>query len=73
MQPPCVEPPDADPDCQSVFTAAKSNHSSANHRYRPKDNQEEPRQTPDALRTGAASENLAISVQKSNWTCPAYQ
>ena len=36
-----------------------SNHSSANCRYRPKDKWEEPRQTPDALRTGATSENLA--------------
>ena len=38
----------------------KSNHSSANCRYRPKDNQEEPRQTPDALKTGATSKNLTL-------------
>ena len=37
----------------------KSNHSSANCRYRPKDNWEEPRHTPDALKTGATGENLA--------------
>ena len=47
----------------------KSNHSSANCRYRPKDNQEEPRQTPDALKTGATSENVT-SVSR-NQTGPA--
>ena len=47
----------------------KSNHSSANCRYRPKDNWEEPRQTPDALRTGATSENLASASR--NQTGPA--
>ena len=47
----------------------KSNHSSANCRYRPKDNREEPRQTPDALRTGATSENLASASR--NQTGPA--
>ena len=46
-----------------------SSHSSANCRYRPKDNQEEPRQTPDALRTSATSKNLA-SVSR-NQTGPA--
>ena len=69
MQPTCVEPLDVDPDCQSVFTGGKSNHSSANCRYRPIDNREEPRQTPDALRTGATSKNLA-SVSR-NQTGPA--
>ena len=39
--------------------SGKANHSLANCRYRPKDNREEPRQTPDALRTGATSENSA--------------
>ena len=39
----------------------KSNHSSANCRYRPKDNWEEPRQTPDVLKTGATGENLALA------------
>ena len=47
----------------------KSNHSSVNCRYRPKDNREEPRQTPDALRTGATSENLASASR--NQTGPA--
>ena len=37
----------------------KTNHSSAYCRYRPRDNWEEPRHTPDALKTGAAGENLA--------------
>ena len=44
----------------------KSNHSSANCRYRPKDNWEEPRQTPDALKTGATGGEFSIGVQKSN-------
>ena len=47
----------------------KSNHSSANCRYRPKDNREEPRQTPDALKTGATSENLTSASR--NQTGPA--
>ena len=47
----------------------KSNHSSANCRYRPKDNWEEPRQTPDALRTGATSKNSASASR--NQTGPA--
>ena len=47
----------------------KSNYSSANCRYRPKDNWEEPRQTPDALRNGATSENLASASR--NQTGPA--
>ena len=46
-----------------------SNHSSANCRYRPKDNWEEPRQTPDALRTGAPSKNSASASR--NQTGPA--
>ena len=37
----------------------KTNHSSAYCRYRPRDNWEEPRHTPDALKTGATSENSA--------------
>ena len=37
----------------------KTNHSSAYCRYRPRDNQEEPRHTPDALKTGATGKNLA--------------
>ena len=37
----------------------KTNHSSAYCRYRPRNNQEEPRHTPDALKTGATSKNLA--------------
>ena len=47
----------------------KANHSSANCRYRPKDNQEEPRQTPDALRAGATSKNSASASR--NQTGPA--
>ena len=37
----------------------KTNHSSAYCRYRPRDNREEPRNTPDALKTGTTGENLA--------------
>ena len=40
---------------------SKTNHSSAYCRYRPKDNQEEPRHTPDALKTGATGKNLALA------------
>ena len=49
--------------------SGKSNHSSANCRYRPNDNWEEPWQTPDALRTGATSKNLASASR--NQTGPA--
>ena len=38
----------------------KTNHSSAYCRYRPRDNQEEPRHTPDALKTGATGKNSAL-------------
>ena len=37
----------------------KTNHSSAYCRYRPRDNWEEPRQTPDALKTGATGRHSA--------------
>ena len=47
----------------------KSNHSSANCRYRPKDNREEPRQTLDALKTGATSKNSTSASR--NQTGPA--
>ena len=42
---------------------SKTNHSSAYCRYRPRDNQEEPRHTPDALKTGATGENLASAAR----------
>ena len=48
----------------------KSNHSSATCRYRPKDNWEEPRQTPDALKTGATSENLASASRNQTGPTP---
>ena len=41
----------------------KTNHSSAYCRYRPRDNWEEPRHTPDALKTGATGENLALAAR----------
>ena len=37
-----------------------TNHGSAYCRYRPRDNCEEPQNTPDALRTGTTGENLAL-------------
>ena len=52
-----------DPDCQSVYTVGKTNHSSAYCRYRPRDNWEEPRHTPDTLKTGATGENLALAAR----------
>ena len=56
------------PVCSNIYYG-KGNHSSANCRYRPRDNWEEPRQTPDALRTGATSENSASASR--NQTGPA--
>ena len=41
----------------------KTNHSSAYCRYRPRDNQEEPRNTPDALKTGATGKNSASAAR----------
>ena len=49
----------------------KTNHSSAYCRYRPRDNWEEPKHTPDALKTGGYWQKFSISVQKSNWTHPS--
>ena len=49
---------------------SKSNNSSATCRYRPKDNWEEPRQTPDASKTGATGKNSA-SVSR-NQTGPTH-
>ena len=48
----------------------KTNHSSTYCRYRPKDNWEEPKHTPDTLKTGATGENLA-SVSR-NQTGPTH-
>ena len=41
----------------------KTNHSSAYCRYRPRDNREEPRHTPDALKTGATGKNSAPAAR----------
>ena len=41
----------------------KINHSSAYCRYRPRDNWEEPRHTPDALKTGATGKNSAPAAR----------
>ena len=49
---------------------SKTNHSSAYCRYRPKDNWEEPRHTPDALKTGATGKNSASASR--NQTGPSH-
>ena len=41
----------------------KTNHSSAYCRYRPRDNWEEPRNTPDALKSGNTGKNLAPAAR----------
>ena len=46
----------------------KTNHSSAYCGYRPRDNWEEPKHTPEVLKTGATGKKFGISSQKSNWT-----
>ena len=48
----------------------KTNHSSAYCRYRPKDNWEESRHTPDALKTGTTGKNLASASR--NQTGPTH-
>ena len=47
------------PNSPVCIYCGKTNHSSAYCRYRPRDNWEEPRHTPDALKTGATGKNLA--------------
>ena len=41
----------------------KTNHSFAYCRYRPRDNQEEPKHTPEVLKTGATGKNSASAVR----------
>ena len=48
----------------------KTNHGSAYCRYRPRDNHEEPRNTPDALRTGTTGENLAPAPRNQTGSTP---
>ena len=48
----------------------KTNHGSAYCRYRLRDNCEEPRNTPDALRTGTAGENLALAPRNQTESAP---
>ena len=47
------------PSSPVCIYCGKTNRSSAYCRYRPRDNWEEPRHTPDALKTGATGKNLA--------------
>ena len=51
---------DVDPDSPVCIYCGKTNHSSAYCRYRPRDNWEEPRHTPDALKTGATGEKSTL-------------
>ena len=48
----------------------RTNHGSAYCRYRPRDNHEEPRNTPDALRTGTTGENLAPAPRNQTGSAP---
>ena len=58
------------PDHQSCIYCGKTNHSSAYCRYRPRDNQEEPRNTPDALKSGNTGENLALVARNQTGAAP---
>ena len=48
----------------------KTNHGSAYCRYRPRDNCEEPQNTPDALRTGTIGENSAPAARNQTGSTP---
>ena len=48
----------------------KTNHGSAYCRYRLRDNHEEPRNTPEALRTSTAGENLALAARNQTRSAP---
>ena len=48
----------------------KTNHKSAYCRYRPEDNHEEPRNTPNALRTGTTGENSALAPRNQTRSTP---
>ena len=48
----------------------KTNHGSAYCRYRLRDNHKEPRNTPDALRTGTTGENLALAARNQTGSAP---
>ena len=48
----------------------KTNHGSAYCRYRPRDNHEEPRNTPDALRAGTIGEILTLVARNQTVSAP---
>ena len=48
----------------------KTNHGPTYCRYRPRDNWEEPRNTPDALKTGTIGENLALAPRNQTGSTP---
>ena len=58
------------PDHLSVYTVVKTNHGSAYCRYRLRDNCEEPRNTPDALRTGTTGKNSALVARNQTGSTP---
>ena len=49
----------------------KTNYSSAYCRYRPRDNQEEPRNTPDALKSGNTGKNLGLVARNQTGSHPS--
>ena len=49
----------------------KTNHSSAYCRYKPRDNQKEPRNTPDALKSGNTGKNLAPVARNQTGAAPS--
>ena len=48
----------------------KTNHGSAYCRFRPRDNHEEPRNTPDVLRTGTAGKHSALAARNQTGSTP---
>ena len=48
----------------------KTNHGLAYCRYRPKDNREEPGNTPDVLRNGTIGKNLALAARNQTGSAP---
>ena len=66
----CAELLSMELDHQSCIYCGKTNHSSAYCRYRPRDNQEEPRNTSDVLRTGNIGENLAPVARNQTGSAP---
>ena len=60
-----------EPGSPVCIYCGKTNHSSAYCRYRPRDNQKEPRNTPDALKSGNTGKNSAPVARNQNWIHPS--